>query len=260
MQLVGHSESASMERVRADYSANHERVRRVTLFEYPFNAVEKRDGIPLVFKSEAEELWLLVTQYSEDLRNPFTQSRPPNFGEYTAETVAAYDEELRLACKYFELMDDIDTYDEALMKGSFPLPGDRDEMLDRSESIFVQWEIAKQMAMQLEFAWNLFRKDRLARLERALEMHIANDRLRLSDTEPVHTWWPSGEFVDVLRREIAYMKRDLVLSDWYRVQVSMVHVTERPVFRLDEVSPMGEVVADDLDGRIAGMLELVGAA
>ena len=74
-------------------------------------------------------------------------------------------------------MDDIDTYDEALMKGSFPLPGDRDEMLDRSERIFVQWEIAKQVAMQLEYAWNLFRKDRLARLERALEMHIANDRL-----------------------------------------------------------------------------------
>ncbi len=249
-----------MRRVKEDYRAKPERVQLVTLFEYPFNAVEKRDGIPLVFGSEAEKLWLLVTQYSEDLRNPFTQSRPTNFGEYTSETVAAYDEELRLACRYFDLMDEIDSYDEALVKGSSTLKGDRGEMLERSENIFVQWEIAKQVATQLEFVWNLFRKDRLARLESALEMQMNNDRLKLSDSEPEHSWWPSGQFVDVLRREIAYMKKDLVLSDWYKVQVSMMHVTERPVFRLDEVSPMGQIVADDFDGRIANLLELVGAA
>lgn len=247
-----------MESASIDLYERVEALKKVTVFVYPFTAVEKRDGIPISFGSTSTELWRLVSRYSDSLKNPFTHSPAPNFGAHTAETARTYDEEMRLVCKYFETTDQIDAYDEAVLKGS-PLLNDRDQLVERCNSIFARWQVAKQVAAQMETSWQLFRKDRLSRLKSALSLYAANDLMEHYE-KPKHLWWPSGKFMDVLRKEVEYLQNDSVLSDWYRVQISMIEVTGRPLFRLDEVSPIGEVVADDIDGRIANMLHMVGAA
>ena len=219
--------------------------------EYPFNDDEKK-GIVLQRGSKAEQFWCLMVHTKDILLDPITSSPLGTIHATERRAAAANDSEMRLCEQYFHLMDRIDRYDELLGEGELQKGVNRTQMVKRSNDVFQEWEMSRQLVKQYEDSWVYYRDKRVDNLEKAVQIHVEmlreEDSLTPQDERKNYPWWPSPLLIDSIREEIDLLNMGMQLSDRYMTQLTLAEITGRPLFSAKELTEDGFMV-DDPDHR-----------
>lgn len=212
----------------------------VSEWAYTFEEYERQSGeVRVVEGSYAHKFWGLVAFRSPEVEDPLRKVQPTL---QTVERDAAYEYDLsmEMLCKFFEMEDAMDAYDE-----DPPAPEkavDRSLLMERSGHYFDECRTFFAMASRGEAVWERMRDDRVRRIDEALALE--------DDRAVEAAWTPAGTFRDECAAEAASLRgRGLDKSKWFNVQLLFTKLTGRPTFSLKEVDKLCRPLGPDPDHR-----------
>ena len=233
----------------------------VSELRLPFSDEEVKNGVLIEEGSNSMEVWELLANTSDFVVDPYTNKKSPAIEDLERSAASACESEIEAHAAYLAVADQLSSYDENC--GGIGIK-EHTRLMNLSDELFHQWELARARAERLKKAWHIFCDDRVSRLEKALkkcdQLHADDQAPSTPPTSPTpptldvgqanvpvvptplttpnepNPWAPCKKFSESISSQLEELKSGILTTPYFTLQNCVARITGRPLFSPSELT------------------------